>query len=304
MEFLLILLPIFSVFLIGYIGQKRIGFDTKQLSTMALYLMSPFLVFRTFYVNTISIDYVYLILYTLGLSTALLFTAWVVGKVKKWDAAKRSGVMLASSFMNNGNYGAPLALFVFGAVGLDIAIILMVLQQLLMCTVGIFIAASGNKDQDVGAGSSMALKSVFRMPILYAALLGLALQVMNISLSSLIFQTVDFVADAAIPTIMIILGMQLAKTKIKTVKIEPTVMTVLIRLVASPVIAFLIVKAMPIDETWKEIMILMAATPTSANITLYALQFDTEPEFVSTATLITTVLSLATLPVVMWIMFL
>jgi predicted permease len=48
MEFLSILLPIFGMLTIGFIGQK-IGFDTKTISTMALYLMSPVLVFRTFY---------------------------------------------------------------------------------------------------------------------------------------------------------------------------------------------------------------------------------------------------------------
>ncbi|MEH7510395.1 AEC family transporter, partial [Priestia megaterium] len=44
MEFLTILLPIFGIFALGFIGQKKIGFDTKTISTMALYLMSPVLV--------------------------------------------------------------------------------------------------------------------------------------------------------------------------------------------------------------------------------------------------------------------
>ncbi|MEH6930472.1 AEC family transporter, partial [Priestia megaterium] len=61
MEFLTVLLPIFGIFALGDIGQKKIGFDTKTISTMALYLMSPVLVFRTFYTTKFDLDYLYLI---------------------------------------------------------------------------------------------------------------------------------------------------------------------------------------------------------------------------------------------------
>ena len=43
MEFVLVLLPVFSIFAIGFIGQKVIGFDPRSLSKMAIYLLSPFL---------------------------------------------------------------------------------------------------------------------------------------------------------------------------------------------------------------------------------------------------------------------
>lgn len=42
MEFLLVLVPVFGIFAIGYIGQKTLGFDIQTLSKMSLYLMSPF----------------------------------------------------------------------------------------------------------------------------------------------------------------------------------------------------------------------------------------------------------------------
>lgn len=60
MEFLLVLVPVFGIFAIGYIGQKTLGFDIQTLSKMSLYLMSPFLAFDTFYTNKLTMDYVYL----------------------------------------------------------------------------------------------------------------------------------------------------------------------------------------------------------------------------------------------------
>lgn len=50
----------------------------------------------------------------------------------------------------------------------------------------------------------------------------------------------------------------------------------------------------------KQIMILLAAMPTAANTTLMAVQFDTKPDLVSSATFISTVLSIITLPIVLY----
>lgn len=72
MEFLLVLVPVFGIFAIGYIGQKTLGFDIQTLSKMSLYLMSPFLAFDTFYSNELTMDYVYLSIFVLGLCLVLV----------------------------------------------------------------------------------------------------------------------------------------------------------------------------------------------------------------------------------------
>ena len=59
---MLIILPVFLIFFIGFFGQRLIGFDIKSISRAALYLMSPFLAFRTFYTNELTIDYFYIVL--------------------------------------------------------------------------------------------------------------------------------------------------------------------------------------------------------------------------------------------------
>ena len=49
MSIITILLPIFFVFGVGYIAQRFLKLETKVLSNLALYVLVPFLVFRTFY---------------------------------------------------------------------------------------------------------------------------------------------------------------------------------------------------------------------------------------------------------------
>ncbi|MBS4206593.1 AEC family transporter [Bacillus sp. FJAT-50079] len=299
MIFFKILIPIFIIFLVGFIGQKRIGFDVRNLSIMALYLMSPFLAFRTFYQTSLDTQYLFMLIYSIILCFLLIILVKFIGKCMRYTYSEKCGTILAAAFMNNGNYGTPVALFVFGAAGLDYAVVLMVLQTFLMSTVGLYFAAKGGSQGD---GIKEALKSVVKMPIIYGALGGLFLQVSKISIPDYVFTAVDFIADATVPTIMIILGMQLALISLKCIPFKKVSIALLIRLVISPFIAYIITLALPVDDTLAKLMILMAGMPTAANTTIYSLQFNTEPDLVSSSTLISTLFSLITLPVWLWIL--
>ncbi|RFU67711.1 AEC family transporter [Peribacillus saganii] len=298
MEFLSILLPIFGVFVLGFIGQKKFQFDIKGISTMALYLMSPFLTFRTFYNTEFDLSHLYLAVYIFALCGSLILVVYVVSFFRKYSVTETCGMILASSFMNNGNYGTPVVFLLFGAAGLDYAIMLMVLQQMVMSTIGIYFAAKGSPGSN---GFQTSIQALWKMPIIYGGIAGTLLHYLHIPLGSSVMEAVNMVADAAIPTIMITLGMQLANISVKHLVKEKLSLSLTIRLAISPVIAFLLTMMLPVDEMVKQIMIVLAAMPTAANTTMLALQFNTEAEFVSSATFISTVLSLVTLPLVFWI---
>ncbi|ENQ9296633.1 AEC family transporter [Listeria monocytogenes] len=297
MEFLLILLPVFGIFAIGFVGQKTLKFDIPNLSKLTLYLMSPFLAFNTFYTNPLTIDYAYLAIYIFALCLSLILLVSLISFLLGYNLQDRCALILASAFMNNGNYGTPVVLLVFGAVGLDIAVVLMVLQQLAMSTIGIYFAAKGSKDAN---GMKTVMKRVVRMPIAYGALLGLALQLLHVSLPSALMTCVKLVGDAAIPTIMIVLGMQLAVISFRRIELTKVGIALVLKLLIAPTIAFGLTLILPVDEMTKQIMILLAAMPTAANTTLMAVQFDTKPDLVSSATFISTVLSIITLPIVLY----
>lgn len=181
---------------------------------------------------------------------------------------------------------------------MKVAIVLMVLQQLLMSTLGVYYAAKGSP---FNVGSIDAAGQVLRMPMIYGATLGIVFNWLNIPLGTLM-KGIDFIADAAIPVIMIALGMQLANMIIKKVDWKLLSFSLSMRLMLSPLLALLIVWQLPLDELTKQIMVIVAATPTAANTTMYAIQFRVQENNVSAATLISTVLSLVTVPVVIYLM--
>lgn len=294
MSFIQVLIPIFLIFTIGYIGQRTIGFETKNLSKMALYLLSPFLVFRTFYTTEFNWNHLYIIVYSLLLCIILIVLAYGISFLRKYSVSKTCALILTTAFSNNGNYGTPVALLLFGAIGFDIAIIIMVIQQILMCTVGLYYAAKGSPNN---VGATSALKEVVKMPIIYGALAGGGFQFLQISISEAVMSSVHLVANSAIPVIMVILGMQLAKIPLRPGKIGDLSISLGIKLIAAPFVAYGLTFILPVDEIVKQLMIIMAAMPAASNTTMYALQFETEPEFISSATLFSTLFTIVTLPI-------
>lgn len=300
MQFFIILLPIFCIFIVGFIAQKMLKFDIANLSKMSLYVLSPFLAFKTFYTHELTISYLYYIVYITLLCFILITIISLWSFLMKYNIKERCAMILSSCFMNNGNYGTPVILVFFGAFGFDLAVIMMVLQQFIMSTVGIYYAAKGSDYLDT-VNQKEILKKVIKMPIAYGAFLGIIFQLCHIPLSAAVFNSISMIGDSSIIIIMIILGMQLAKIRIKQLDYPKTSFALLTRMIISPLVAFGLVYFMPIDFVNKQVLIVLAAMPTAANTTLMSVQFNTKPELVSSATFISTILSLITLPIVLWL---
>lgn len=298
MHFLMILLPVFGIFVTGFIGQKILKFDIAGLSKMSLYILSPFLAFKTFYSHQLTSAYAYYAFYVLILCIGLIVLVYLWSKICHYRNQDNCALILASCFMNNGNYGTPVILVFFGSAGFDIAVILMVLQQFVMSTLGTYFAAKGSNDVE-GISQRTVLKKVLRMPIVHGALLGLIFQILHITLSKEILLAVGMIGDSSIPVIMLILGMQLATLHIKQIELPKISFALILRLIVSPLWAVLLVYFMPLDLMAKKILIVLAAMPTAANTTLMSVQFNTKPQLVSSATFFSTVLSLITLPTVL-----
>lgn len=296
MDLFYVILPVLLVFLTGFIGQRILHFDIKNISTLTLYVMSPVLAFRTFNTTPLTKDYMYIFLFAVLLCFLLFIVSYIVTRIIRSDRSETSAVMLGAVFMNSGNYGAPVALFAFGEEGFHIAVIIMVIHSLFMNTLGIFFASIGSDDSP-SLKSSLAV--VYKMPVLWGAIIGLLLELLHVPIHQSIMNGVDLIADASIPVVMLILGMQLAVISRKKVNYTAMGATTLIRIVGSPLIAVAILSFMPLPTLVKSVLILQAAMPAAANTTMLALQFNTKPDLVSFTTLVTTILSVISIPIVL-----
>ena len=293
MDLLLIVLPAFLIFGAGFIGQKLLKLDIKSISTMSLYLMLPFLTFDTFYSNQLNVEYFYMFLFTFLLALIMMTLTVLFGFFIKADRTQMSAMLLGTIFPNSGNYGAPVAMFAFGAIGFQYAVIFMVIHAFLMNTIGIFIASYGSEKT---TSIKDSLMRVIKMPVLYGFLFGVLFQLLHIELPSTIQDGISLVGSASIPTVMLILGMQLAEIKPQKFELKYVNTVTIFRMIISPLLAVVLVNFMPVNDMIKNVYILLAAMPIAANTTLLAVQFNVKPDLTSFTTLVTTLLSLVTIP--------
>lgn len=297
MALLMIILPVFMIFAIGYGAQKLLRMDIRSISSMSLYILIPLLTFDTFYRNAVTMDYFYLLIFSIIITGILALVTVLIARGMGRSREDIAAMLLGALFPNSGNYGAPVILFALGAVAFDYAIVLMVIHGFIIGTVGILIASLGN-----GAMITMreAVFNVLKTPIIYGALFGVMFEQFNIVIPEGILEIIQMTGNAAIPVVMLILGMQLAQIKKEQFDMASINIVIFVRMAVSPVAAAVLVMFMPVDETMKMVFIVLNAMPVAANSTMLAVQFNTKPNLVSLSTLVTTLLSIITIPLCLW----
>ncbi|HEX6289494.1 MAG TPA: AEC family transporter [Herpetosiphonaceae bacterium] len=293
-----VVLPIVVIAGIGYLLEGAFPLDPRTLNRVSLYGLSPCLLFVTLLRTEInSGEALRLSLLMLLVVICMCACAYIVARAMRLNSTERSGFMLASTFMNSGNYGLPATRFAFGDIGFQYAVIGYLTQAFLSQTLAVYVASSG------AGNRRAALTQVLRMPMLYAALLAIVLRLLGVPLDESngfvaagLFRGLRLLADATLPFLLLILGMQLRRRK-PLGSFGPLGTATALRLVASVPIAFGVAYLLGLTDLALRVGIMQAAMPTAVNTTILALEFDTWPHFVSNVVVATTIGSLLTLTV-------
>lgn len=288
-----VILPIMAVFASGFILQRIRVLDVTSVAAVSLYILQPALVFTTLYEAEFNRGFLIVLIYMFVLFYIMVALNKVLKKIFKWDRNTESASILATGFMNSGNYGLPVVLFSVGEAAVPYAIFIMVVQSLQNNFFGIYYASRST------SGMKRALINVMKMPTTYAAILAFIFHYVTFTIPDGIYSTLSMVGDAAIPVMMVMLGMQLGS--ITGLKLNWQVVTsaVTLKMIVAPVIAWIFVLLVDVDPVIAAVLIIISAMPTAATTTMYAIEFDTEPELVSSITLIATLASVVTLSVLL-----
>ncbi len=209
MLFINVVLPVFLIVLAGYFLGRKLALDSTTLTNLSLYVLTPALVFSALLKNPISIDLgsrlaMYMVLYT----ALMLGAGWLAATTFRIKGDSRQALYLSSAMMNIGNFGLPLSLFAYGQAGFDTSILIFVLFIIPLGTIGIVLAQ----------GSKVNLKdaalNTCKIPIFHAVLLAMLFQGVDLQLPGFLLKTLELVGQAAIPIMLILLGMQLSHSKV------------------------------------------------------------------------------------------
>ena len=295
-----VLLPIVVVVASGYLLQRRLELDLQSVNRLSLYLLSPALIFSSLVQSRIEATetlrigaFMTLFVVSIGAVT------WLVALVLRIEAIDRAALMLCVMFMNAGNYGLPAAQFAFGREGFDRAVLFFVVQAILAQTLAIYIAGAGHGDRLGG------LLRLLRMPQIYAVLAALAVRLGGVRLDpagegilNYLFRGVDLVGDAAVPLLLIILGLQLAETG-WTGEAPKVALATVLRLGLSVPLALLLAHLLGLNELSTKLAVMLSSMPTAVNMIILAIEFDVRPRFVSSVVVVSTVASMLSMTLIL-----
>ncbi|WP_163970669.1 AEC family transporter [Oceanobacillus halotolerans] len=291
--FFQVILPIIAVFGTGYILQRFRVLDVKSIAAVSIYIFLPALVFTTLYESSYNQGFTTIIIFAFVLLAFIIMINRILKIILKWEQSVESASILTSAFMNGGNYGVPVILYSIGDEAMPYAVFFMVLQTLIMSFFGVYYASRST------SGMKQAFYTVLKMPATHATILAFIFQQIDWEIPESVYSPLSMLADAAIPLMMVVLGMQLASIKSLSFNWPVLSSAVLIRMVISPLIAFGFISFVSVDPVIAAVILIVSAMPSAATTTMYAIEFDTEPDLVSSITLVTTIVSIVSVTILL-----
>ncbi|HWI65989.1 MAG TPA: AEC family transporter [Symbiobacteriaceae bacterium] len=289
-------LPVFLLTGLGWVVRRQLQIEVRDPAKLCLYVLMPGLTLNAILNTRLEAGEIGKIIgFTVLLTIVMIAITLVIGKALGYSLSERNASVLTSAFMNAGNYGLPVAMLAFGQAGFDRAAVFMIVENIFLSTLAVFFAAHGRlKLTD-------ALRTAAKQPALWAALAASALRLAGVTLPAFLSTPISMLANGALVVIILVLGMQVASVTVRGARSKIGFATVL-RLIVSPLAGMALVWFLRPEPLTAKVLILQSAMPAAVTTSLLAMEYGTEPDLVSSATLVSTCLSMVT--VTSWIFFL
>jgi predicted permease len=283
------ILPVFLVAGVGFLLARFARVDVRGLARVSLHGLAPVLMFHLLITSHISGDTFGRVALLCVLVTASMgLLGWLAGVVLNLDRQTRIGLLLVVMFSNGGNYGLPVALFAFGRDALAYATVYFVIGGVLTYTVGVSLAASGRTTL------RKAVSGISRLPAVYGVIAAGLVLASGRTLPGPVMKAAELLSDAALPMMMLVLGMQLERAA-RPRRPSGVVAAAFLSLAVSPLLALGIAHVLGLAGPALQAAVVQAGMPTAVVTTIIALEFDAEPAFVTSVVVATTAVSPFTL---------
>jgi malate permease and related proteins len=283
-----VILPVIVVVAVGAGIGRFIKPDAQTISKVTLYALSPSLAFfnlahsQAEILSAIKIVLGY-ILYVLILGRV----TWLSSRDQP-DETRRA--MVAGVITgNNGNFGLPIALFAYGQAGLELALVVFTVSVFMTFVITPSVLREGSW--------RLRVKTVVALPLVWAALIGVTLNALEVRIPTGIDRGIELLAQAAVPMLLISLGLQIGASGFPPPN-APVLRAVALRLVLGPCIALFVAWVVAADGLERNALVLSSAMPTAINAFLVAQELKADARLVGGIVMLTTLCSLPVIALV------
>lgn len=192
----------------------------------------------------------------------------------------------------SGFLGNPIAEGIYDQLGVLYTSIFLIPMRVVMWSVGTtYFVADAEMDR------KQVLKNVMTHPCLVSIYLGVFCMVTQIPLPSVVTETVRYIGNCNSALTMFIVGTILADVKLTTIFNRDTLVFSVFRLMLLPAVALGVGSVLGLDEVSLGISVLMTGMPAGATAAIFAARYDSDAPFATKCVVMTTLVSMLTLPV-------
>jgi predicted permease len=273
----------------GFALARWLNASATTLTHVVFYALLPCFAFRLL-ISTVATgrQFGQMVVLAILVMIAMAAVGAVVSMALRLSRTEASAFLLVVMFSNGGNYGLPVVSFAFGEEALSYGTVFFLTGSVLTNTVGAFLAAAGRRDVRT------SLTSVLKIPALYGIAAALIVLATGANVPTPILRPVTMLSDAALPLMILVLGMQLERARRPT---QPGLVfvAVSVSLLIAPLVALGLTSLLDVSGPARQAVVVLSSMPVAVLTTVLALEFDTSPEFVTSAVFLSTILSPLTL---------
>lgn len=294
---------IFVLFMLIGIGvvlqkSKLVGEEfSKGLSTFVLYVSLPALIIKSMNYefdaelmkNSIILLLSGIVFYPIAYTIARL-----IGKSFKLDDRKLGVYEFLMIFGNVGFMGYPVMKVLYGDIGIFYAAMFNFSFNLYIWTLGVYLINKGNLKK-------ISAKLLIN-PGTIAVSLGFVLFGLSIKLASVLDLVLESLGNTTTPLSMIVIGLILGTSKgIAWIKNWRLIVSSGVRLLFIPLVVLVILYFVPISHMLKGFIFILTGMPSAALAAIFSHKYGADHKLASRGILITTFLSLWTIPLLIYI---
>lgn len=283
-----IIFPLFAIVAAGWLYGRRHKPDMALANQLNMDVFVPALVFAALAGKSFDLlGYQALALGGIAVVLGSGLAAWPLARLLKVDAKTFLPPMM---FNNSGNMGLPLAVLAFGEAALPAAVVLFLVENLLHFSLGAWMLDHRAR-----------IATLWRMPMMLAALAGLAMSLSGIALWPPLVTAIRMLGDISIPLLLFTLGVRLAGASFHAWGIG------LAGAVARPVLGMLIAwgagRALGLSTEHQAMLLVFGALPPAVLNYVFAERYAQEPDKVASIVMVGNVAALLFIPVALAIAF-
>lgn len=280
-------------FIANKLGYTNHDFD-KALSRIVFDITCPLLILSSVMQGSLPDRSIILPLLGVGFATYLIIipVSWIYGRIVGRNRDEQGVLAFVSTFGNVGFIGYPVVTALFGASSVFYAAMLNFPNTIVVFTIGAMMIAGRQK--------AHITWRVLLNPGLVCSYIAAAIVALGVTgIPRIISSPVSLIGSMTVPASMIIVGSQMAQVPLRNMLgTWRTYTCVLMRLLIIPAMAWLIMHAAGIPAVINNVNTAVIAMPAASLATILCLKYDKDMAEVTSATFLTSVFSIITIPII------